>query len=334
MSSACGCTAWIFNDDGTSQFAKHQYSPNRSVSHAELEELGVLYYRMDGLDKDPKLDKLRQDRGYSNFDVVNITKDTPMEKLKIFFDEHLHEDEEIRLCLEGSGYFDLRNKKEEWVRIHCQPGDLLIMPAGIYHRFTLDENMYIKAMRLFTSAPKWIALSRSEPDTDKVESRADYSKFLTSTDGKGTPIVIQNGPQALANYPHARAYNGLIYLSGFSSRREDNTHRGATLNPETKTWDLDIAEQTHGVIENMRTVLRAAGADLNSLLDITVFLVDMAHYKGFNAVYDQYFTANSGPSRTTVAVKQLPHPNLLIEIKGIAAAPAASATSTSTSTAK
>lgn len=322
-SSACGCSAWIFAEDGTNQFAPHKTTPFRPVSHAELGELGVLYYKMEGLAKDPKLETLRTERGYSCFDEVTITKDTPMEKLKIFFDEHLHEDEEIRLCLDGSGYFDLRNKKEEWVRIHCQPGDLLIMPAGIYHRFTLDDNMYIKAMRLFTSAPKWIALSRTDPDTEKVVSRAGHKAFLDSTSGSGKPIIINDGPAALANYPHARVYNGLVYLSGFSSRREDNTHRGAERDPESKEWKLDIAEQTHGVIANMKKVLNAAGADLNNLLDVTVFLTDMAHYKGYNAVYDQYFTAENGPSRTTVAVKQLPHPNLLIEIKGVAALPPA-----------
>lgn len=71
----------------------------------------------------------------------------------------------------------------------------------------------------------------------------------------------------------------------------------------------------------MRAVLKRVGADLNHLIDITVFLVDMKDYKGFNQVYDQYFIAETGPARTTVAVKQLPHPNLLIEIKGVAMIP-------------
>jgi 2-aminomuconate deaminase len=84
------------------------------------------------------------------------------------------------------------------------------------------------------------------------------------------------------------------------------------------SFRLDIAEQTEAVIENMRAILNAAGLDLDALVDLTTFLVDMKDYPGYNAVYDRYFDAQTGPSRTTVAVHQLPHPNLLIEIKGIA----------------
>jgi 2-aminomuconate deaminase len=133
----------------------------------------------------------------------------------------------------------------------------------------------------------------------------------------GHAVTVPDRAGALANYPHARRAGGLIFVSGVSSRRFDNTHEGVTIHPDGRV-ELDIREQTRAVIRNIRAILEAAGAGLEHIIDATVFLVDMKDYAGMNDAYNEFFDARTGPSRTTVAVHQLPHPNLLIEIKVVA----------------
>jgi len=127
-------------------------------------EIGVLYKFIDPTNlqtRDEELNKLRAERGYKNYDEIKISRQAPEieKKLEIFFTEHLHEDEEIRYILEGDGVFDIRDKSDQWIRIEVEKGDLIIVPAGLYHRFTLPSE-YIHAMRLFTDTPKWTPINR------------------------------------------------------------------------------------------------------------------------------------------------------------------------------
>ncbi len=131
--------------------------------------------------------------------------------------------------------------------------------------------------------------------------------------------VLSDKAQPLGNYPHVKRVGDFIYVSGTSSRRKDNTHVGAE-QKENGQWDLDIRAQTKAVIENIGALLQSIDADLTDLIDITTFLVDMKDFKGYNEIYGSFFD-HTGPTRTTVAVHQLPHPNLLIEIKAVAYKP-------------
>lgn len=90
------------------------------------------------------VDTIAKERSYKNRDEITVSPsamgDIYEDKVKSFFHEHLHEDEEIRYIRDGAGYFDVRSEGDEWVRIRLEKDDLIILPAGIYHRFTTDEN--------------------------------------------------------------------------------------------------------------------------------------------------------------------------------------------------
>lgn len=117
-------------------------------------------------------------------------------------------------------------------------------------------------------------------------------------------------------YPHFRRAGHFVFVSGTSSRNPDNSIHGAEVDA-FGTMKLNIHEQTTACIENMRDILECAGGGLENLVEVTTFLVNMNDFAGYNAVYGEFFTSD-GPARTTVAVHQLPHPSLLIEIRGIA----------------
>lgn len=119
-------------------------------------------------------------------------------------------------------------------------------------------------------------------------------------------------------FPHYRRAGDFIFVSGTSSRRQDDSFIGA--GDVDGRLVLDIAAQTQAVIENIGKILDAAGSSLKDVVDVSAFLVDMADFEVFNRVYGTFFSED-GPTRTTVAVRALPHPYLLVEMKATAYAP-------------
>lgn len=174
------------DNDLSDQRLPHMLNPPKFLDLTELnQKTGVEYFQLnsDTFQADGQLDKIRKERGYSYEDEIICSRDCLPDydnKLKNFFTEHLHTDEEIRFVLDGSGYFDVRSHKDDdqWIRIEVTPGDLLIIPAGIYHRFTLDTKDYIKAKRYFIGEPVWLPYNRP---ADDMECRQAYLKRLESS---------------------------------------------------------------------------------------------------------------------------------------------------------
>lgn len=132
---------------------------------------------------------------------------------------------------------------------------------------------------------------------------------------KGKTIAGKAKP--LGAYPHVKRVGDFIFVSGTSSRRPDNSIAGVTID-KNGIKHFDIEEQTKAVLENIRDILAEEEATLNDVVDVTTFLVDMKGFNGYNKTYATFFQQENGPTRTTVAVHQLPHPDLLIEMKVIA----------------
>ena len=119
-------------------------------------------------------------------------------------------------------------------------------------------------------------------------------------------------------YPHTKRIGDFIFVSGTSSRRPDNTIAGVDIIDDMGTKYLNIEVQTSEVLKNIEKNLANEGATLKDVVDVTTFLVNMNDFAGYNKAYAEFFDAATGPTRTTVAVHQLPHPDLVVEIKVMA----------------
>lgn len=131
--------------------------------------------------------------------------------------------------------------------------------------------------------------------------------------------VVEGKATPRGRYPHIKRTGDFLFVSGTSARRSDNTIAGAEVDA-MGTTRLDIRVQTRAVIENIRDILQSAGAQLPDVAEISAYLVNMNDFAGYNEVYGEFF-GYDGPARTTVAVHQLPHPHLLIEIRATAYKP-------------
>ena len=137
--------------------------------------------------------------------------------------------------------------------------------------------------------------------------------------GKVESKVIAGKAKPRGEYPHVKRAGDFLFVSGTSSRRADNSIAGAEVD-QLGTTHLDIRAQTRAVIENVRDILKSVDARLEDVVEVTTYLVNMNDFAGYNEVYGEFF-GDEAPARTTVAVHQLPHPHLLIEVRAMAHKP-------------
>lgn len=142
---------------------------------------------------------------------------------------------------------------------------------------------------------------------------------MTQDSSSPTARLVEGKATPRGKFPHIKRAGDFLFVSGTSSRRPDNSFVGVEVDA-MGTTRLDIRAQTRAVIENIADILASMDASLSDVVEISTFLVNMNDFGGYNEVYGEFF-GYDGPTRTTVAVHQLPHPHLLIEIKAVAYRP-------------
>ena len=137
-----------------------------------------------------------------------------------------------------------------------------------------------------------------------------------ATDG----IHASSAPKPVGSYPHARRVGNLLFLSGIGPRdAATDAILGNVHDAEGRLISYDIDSQTRAVFANVRAVLQASGARWEDLVDVTVYLTDMAHdFRVYNQVWAEYFPdPATAPCRTTLGITALPTP-IAIELKCVA----------------
>ncbi|XP_046583551.1 1,2-dihydroxy-3-keto-5-methylthiopentene dioxygenase-like [Haliotis rubra] len=162
----------------------HKLDPPQYLNIEELyQKTGVRYEKIPEsvCDDNEAVERIPSERKYLFHDYMEMDRDTLKDydkMMKVFYDEHLHEDPEIRLIVSGAGFFEVRSIDDRWVRIHVQKGDLLDLPPGIWHRFVLDDKDYIKMLRLFSETPSWEAEFRTKVENPPARDR--YRKAMAA----------------------------------------------------------------------------------------------------------------------------------------------------------
>ena len=134
-------------------------------------------------------------------------------------------------------------------------------------------------------------------------------------------IRTDAAPKPVGAYPHARRIGDLLFFSGIGPRDpKDDSIPGNVYYADGRLREHDIAAQTRQVFANVRAVLEAAGARWEDLIDVTVYLTDMARdFKTYNAIWAEHFPdPATAPCRTTLGITALPTP-IAIELKCVAA---------------
>ena len=128
--------------------------------------------------------------------------------------------------------------------------------------------------------------------------------------------IFSDRARPLGNYPHLKRVDNFIFISGTSSRQEDNSFAGVQVNDDG-TFTIDYREQTRYTLNAIAEMLSNFGSSISDIVDLHAYLTDMSAYGVYNEVYSKFFLPD-GPTRTTVGVNELTHPHQGIMVRAVA----------------
>jgi len=126
-------------------------------------------------------------------------------------------------------------------------------------------------------------------------------------------VQCKGAPAPLGNYSHAIVAGDWVYVSGMAARDPVTDQVPGLRVEHGRKISYDIRAETKATLENVRKILETAGSDLSHVVDVTVYLTDMADFGAYNEIYAEYFAVHR-PARTTLGVASLPG-NISIEMK-------------------
>jgi 2-aminophenol/2-amino-5-chlorophenol 1,6-dioxygenase subunit alpha len=198
-------------------------------------------------------------------------------------------------------------KQMEWEKEFDEgPAPTLTSPSG-----TGLESHNVLEDAADIQRPSEMSSQTTSPVVEATRPAKTAEPGVTRTDRAPKPV----GP-----YPHARRVGDFLFLSGIGPRTPGTGEvPGLTRDSNGAIVGHDIDVQTRAAIENVKAILEDAGSSLEKVVDVTVYLTDMARdFATFNAAYGEYF-GTIQPTRTTVGVDSLPTP-IAVELKVIAGA--------------
>ncbi len=117
----------------------------------------------------PEIERLKSERGYATADVVQIKLGDPNwpAMRQKFLAEHIHDEDEVRFFVEGTGAFYL-HVGDEIYQVIGEVNDLLSVPRGTKHWFDGGPDGFFTVIRLFSDKNGWVAHFTGDPIAESV----------------------------------------------------------------------------------------------------------------------------------------------------------------------